>query len=583
MSECTKRQGDPGPPGPLAPGSLRSEPHALRSVGLGAVIAVACVLAYSSALQGGFIWDDESYVTQNPKLGSLAGLGAIWSQVTEDYRHQYYPLTLTMFWVQHALWGLHPLGYHLTNVLLHAANAVLLWRLGVRLGVRGSWIAGAIFAVHPVYVQSVAWISELKNVLSGFFFLASLLAFLRFDETRPRDEGLAERSSGPGSPRVLGPDIRFYALGLVLFLAALLSKTATASLPIALGLGLWWKHGRLRWSDVLLLGPLVLVAATMIGGTMYLELEHGGAKTAVEPLGIWTRALVAGRSIWFYASTLLWPTSLSAIYPRWAVETWGLGQGLWLGGVVAVLAALRGLQYRWGRGPLAAALFFVLAVGPVSFASVAFMRLSLVADHWQYWGSMSLVLLGAAVGATLVARSPQPLLGPILAAFLIAGLGIATFRHAASYRDPIVFWENTVRKNSACWLAHHNLGVLLEQEGRPLDAITHLTIATNLRPQDPTAHTSLGIALARHGLTAHALAPLEQSLSLRPHDPATHYSLALALRAQGRPREAAAHFRRTLDLVPGHLQSLQALEALSVQCNGIVQVDPAVTDASQEP
>ncbi|MEE9211796.1 MAG: hypothetical protein V3U29_03995, partial [Phycisphaeraceae bacterium] len=231
-----------------------------------ALLVVMTLAAYIPAMHGGLIWDDDAYLTRDTRMESLGGLGRIWTDVVgEHYRHQYYPLTSSAFWVQHQLWGQRTFGYHLVNVLLHAANAVLLWRLLRTLRIPGAWVAAAIFAVHPVHVQSVAWITELKNVLSTLFFLSSALAFVRF---------FAPYGTEP--PTVLRPVGRpgqwtAYGVGLVLFVCALLSKTATCSLPLALLLVLWWKRDRLGWRDLLPLVPLAVIAAALVSMTVYLE------------------------------------------------------------------------------------------------------------------------------------------------------------------------------------------------------------------------------------------------------------------------------------------------------------------------
>lgn len=284
-------------------------------------------LAYLPALDAGFVFDDGMYLTENARMGSAEGLRRIWTEVIGgSYQHQYYPLTSSAFWLQHQLWGERPLGYHLVNVLLHAANAVLLWRLLRRLGVPGSWLVAAIFGVHPLNVQSVAWISELKNVLSTLFLLFSALVFvdwLRLDQQHEQEPSAVRR---PDPHLLSGPPGReptlplkgggLYALGLGLFVCALLSKTATCLLPVGLALVVWWKRGGMRRREVLGLGPLVLVGASFVAMTVYLESSYAGASGEAFSQTFLERFLVAGRAVWFYAGKLLWPGSLAVIYPR---------------------------------------------------------------------------------------------------------------------------------------------------------------------------------------------------------------------------------------------------------------------------
>ena len=258
------------------------------------------LLSYAPALDGGFVFDDSMYVTGDGRLETVSGLGEIWTEVGgPDYRHQYYPLTSSAFWVQYQWWGDRPVGYHLVNVLLHALNAVLLWRLLRRLGLPAAWLAAAVFAVHPVHVQSVAWISELKNVLSTAFFLSSMHLFVRY-------LGLVASRSPAGWVT--------YGLGVALFVCALLSKTATCLLPAALLLVVWWKRGRVDRRSLLAVAPLVVLGAAFVLMTVYLESHYRAHGAAYAHSGL-ERLLIAGRALWFYAAKLAWPAKLALIYP----------------------------------------------------------------------------------------------------------------------------------------------------------------------------------------------------------------------------------------------------------------------------
>src|SRR6266404_4754785 len=195
-------------------------PRALAWLGA-ATLSALTILAYLPASQGGFIWDDDRYVTHNYLLTAPDGLRRIWLSL--DAPSQYFPLTYTVLRVEHSLWGLHPSGYHWTNILLHLANAFLVWALLARLKIRGAWLAAAIFALHPIQVESVAWISELKNVLMGFFFLLTLIAWTIYVDLRPRWRYV------------------FYLAALAFCLLALCAKSIACTLPAALLLILWLK------------------------------------------------------------------------------------------------------------------------------------------------------------------------------------------------------------------------------------------------------------------------------------------------------------------------------------------------------
>jgi hypothetical protein len=272
----------------------------------GGLIILLVFLAYLPALRGGFIWDDDDYVTQNPTLHDLGGLQRLWFKVGAV--PQYYPVVHTTFWLEHHLWGLDPFGYHLVNVLLHATAAILLWQVLLRLRIRGAWLAAVIFALHPVCVESVAWITERKNVLSAVFYFAAAMAYLRF-------AGLEEA--------VTSNRRRWYCYwgALVLFMAAMLSKTVTCSLPAALLLVCWWKKDRVQRGEILPLLPFFVIGVAAGLVTTWVEKYHVGAQGADWSFTFAGRCLIAGRSLWFYAGKLVWPVHLTFIYPRWKIET----------------------------------------------------------------------------------------------------------------------------------------------------------------------------------------------------------------------------------------------------------------------
>jgi hypothetical protein len=284
-------------------------------------------VAYQPTWHAGFIgWDDDSYVTDERALRSLGGLERIW--VKPGTTPQYYPLVFTTFWAEYHVWKLQPFGYHLVNILLHGLNAVLLWFVLRRLKIPGSWWAAAVFVLHPVGVESVAWITELKNTQSGVFFLLSMLCFLRFRPLNGRD-----------AVRVC--DWRDYPLALVLFLCALLSKTATCPVPAVLALLIWWKTGRFGKRDALELTPLFVLGVASGFMTIWMEKQYTGVVRGAEwSLSLAQRCLVAGRALWFYAGKLFWPRDFTFIYPRWEVDA-SAGMSVRDGNGVAYLSAGR--------------------------------------------------------------------------------------------------------------------------------------------------------------------------------------------------------------------------------------------------
>ncbi len=491
------------------------------------LLVLLAILAYLPALDAGFIIDDTLYVTGDVRMEMPGGLGRIWTEVVgPQYKHQYYPMTSTAFWVQHQFWGDDPFGYHLVNVLLHAANAVLLWLVLGRLAMPGAWIAAAIFAVHPVHVQSVAWVAELKNTLSAMFFLASAFVFVGWFRREPR--------TWPG-----------YALAMLLFVGALLSKSATCLLPAALLVVLWWKQPRLERRDLLALAPLVVVGLTFVLVTVYLEAVHAGAAGGGFSQSAVERGLVAGRAVWFYAGKLLWPAELIFIYPRWAVDAGAWWQYLFPASAIGVLAALWWQRARIGRGPFAATAFFFLAVVPMAFVNVAFTRLSWVSDHWQYWASMGLIALAAGTAATYRGRWL-----PAAATLVIGVLALRTWDRCLDYESPERLWRDTVARNPDAWLAHNNLANALQQQDRFDEAEAGYREAIRLNPDFMKAHYNLANALQARGELYSATVHFEHAIRLDPEFADAYYNLGNALRMSGRLGEAIERYRVAVMLKP---------------------------------
>jgi tetratricopeptide (TPR) repeat protein len=520
----------------------KTNPKSVISKNFGSVGLIFCatILAYLPALRGAFIWNDSDYVTATA-LRSLSGLARIWTEVGAT--QQYYPLLHSAFWVQHLLWGDHPMGYHIVNVLLHAASAVL-FALVLRQLFSGflppaydgaEWLAALLFALHPVNVESVAWISEEKNTTSLAFYLAAALFYLRFDETR---------RSGT------------YATALALFAVSLSFKTVTATLPAAILVVIWWKRGRIDWRrDVAPLVPWFALGAAAGLFSSWVERKFVGAQGAGFEISAAGRILVAGRAIWSYVGTLVWPFGLNFIYPRWKVDPSVGWQWLFPVGVVVAVAALWALRRRT-RAPLAAFLFFAGSLFPaLGFVNLYGARYSWVWDHWQYLPDLGLIALGAAgltAGWRLVAPN-LPGLGVGLAAALAVLLGSLTWAHCGMFHDDGTLYRMTIERNPGSWFAHNNLGNLLSHmPGRASDAIAEYEETLRIDPDFAEAHSNLGIVLASlPGRLDDAIAQYEQALRIKPDLAEAHANLGIALaRLPGRLDEAIAQFEEALRIVP---------------------------------
>jgi Flp pilus assembly protein TadD len=501
-------------------------------------IVLAVLVAYWPALQGGFIWDDDDYVTHNQALRNLHGLQEIW--FNPGATPQYYPLAHTTFWLEYHLWGLTPLGFHVVNVLLHTLGSLLLWRVLAQLKVPGAWLAAAIFALHPVQVESVAWITERKNVLSAVFYFLATLAYLRFANLENKDTTGKQRWY-------------FYSSAFALFVAALLCKTVTCSLPVALLLVLWWNKGRLRLPEILPLIPFFLIGLCLGLVTAWLEKQHVGAHGADWSLTLTERCLVASRAVCFYLAKLICPVRLIFLYPRWEMNPGLWWQWLFPTAVVGGLAGLWLARIRIGRGPLVAALFFVSTLAPaLGFVNVYPMRFTFVADHYQYLACIGPIALFAGVAAHFSQKwrmNPASQYAPALLLLLV--LATLTYRQARNYQNLETLWRDTLAKNPAAWMAHTNLGWLLTAQGNLAEAESHYREALRLKSDNEDAHYDYGNMLVKAGRFDEATAQYRQALQLNPADAEVWNNLGVVLYQEHRTPESVACFRQAIHYKPG--------------------------------
>jgi tetratricopeptide (TPR) repeat protein len=491
-------------------------------------IAVAAVIAFGPALHGGWLWDDDVYVTNNLLLTAPDGLRRIWFSL--DSPSQYFPLTYTTFLVERLFWGLDTFGYHAVNLLLHVANAYLVWLVLAALEVPGAWLAAGIFALHPVQVESVAWITERKNVLSGFFFLLSLRAWIK---TLDPAEKLPDRA---------------YAASFAYYLLALFAKTTACTLPAALVIAAWMKGARFDRKRVLQLASYLAGGVGMGVITIWWEKHQQGTQGASFSLTHLQAVLVSARALWFYAGKLVWPVGLSFSYPRWDPRPDAWTQWLWPG----ALAVLGGaLAWLWRRGRPQAAyafLFFAATLSPLlGFIPLFTFRYTYVADHYQYMACAALIaLFSAAVAVKFWPEDAKtPRFHPAVLV-LFAVLVALTAKRSAAFGDAEALWRDTIAASPDSWMAYDNLGCVLMDKGQLAESEADLRKSVALKPDEYRTRYNLGNLLVKAGRKEEALASYGEALRLEPDHIKSLFASAGLLVELGRDDEAAAFYRRGL-------------------------------------
>ena len=493
---------------------------------LGLLVAI-CYLP--AMLWGGFVWDD-SILTDSKPVRDISGLRQIWFSPSDIEREKHYwPLVYTTFWLEHKLWGFEPTGYHIVNVLLHLANTLLVWHLVRRLAVPGAWVVAAVFAVHPLHVESVAWIIERKDVLSGLFYLAAALAWMRFVEQPRRG---------------------WYVCSLVLYAAGLLSKSIVVTLPVALLIWHWWKQSRVTSTDLLRLVPFCAVGLAIVVGDLSFYQSMGASSL---DYSLTERTLIAARALWFYAGKLLWPSALAIIYPLWDIRVsdplaWG-----YLIAAIVLVVVLWHFRHQLGRGPLAGALFFVVTLSPVlGFVDHGYMQYAFVADRFKYLagiGGMAVVIGPATYG---VRRLPdlwqKGALGVV--AVVIVVLGLLTWRQASIYRDDETLNRHIIALNPQARSAHLNLGSSMSKQGRYAEALKAARVAVDQRPDYFKAYVLLGAILSALDRFEEAETHLRRAIALDPQEKGAYLNLGDVLYNQGRYEEALDATRVAIEQAP---------------------------------
>ena len=493
-------------------------------------LAIALVLVtlavYIPAMRAGFIWNDDE---QGSLVGNVVlqerGLYRVWF-TTESIN--YWPVVWTSYWLEYQFWELDPTGYHVVNVLVHAANALLIWRILLFLKIPGAWLAALLFAVHPVNVESVAWVTQRKNLLCLFFFLLTSISYLRFTDDGRR---------------------AWYGLAAVTFVLAMLSKGAAAPLPMVLLLCVWWRRGRVTVNDVKDSVLFFVIAAVISLIEIRFQYLHAIGEDVVRDDRFLARLVGAAWVVGFYLYKAVLPINLSFVYPRWQIDL-----ANWLSyvpGLLLLAVVVLSFRYRrkWGRALLYALGYCILMLLPVlGFFDIYFMKYSFVADHYQYLSIIAIIALIVAVGRQVLQRfaSNGEWLASVVSLPVVVVLFSLTWQQSLLYQSSESIWRDTLDKNPKAWMAHNNLGTMLELQGKRDLAIYHYRQALIIKPDHIKAYNNLGNALAAQGDYEGAVEQFHKALALMPRNARAHINLGNVRLAQGRLDEAIEHYEQVL-------------------------------------
>lgn len=500
---------------------------------------------YSPTLSNSFIWDDDFHLTQNPFLMDIEGMKRIWFDLRA--LPQYYPMISTSFWIEHKIWGFDPFGYHAGNILIHCINSFLIWRILVVLKVRGSFLAATIFAIHPVQVETVAWISERKNLLSGLFYFLSLYTFIRFYDPSKINETFESND------RV--KSFSTYIISLVFFIFALLSKTVMCSLPAVILVIFWWKQNRVSKKVLLLTAPFFIIGLSFAFLTVWLEQFNAGAIGDEWEFSLIQRFLIAGRALWFYIEKLAFPFPLIFTYPRWSIDDSIWWQYLYPIAFLALLLILAFLRNVIGRGPLAGTLLFSGTLFPaLGFFNLYPMKFSFVADHFQYMACIGMIVPFSCGISMLSDRYRQSMVWCFWIIYLSL-LGILAWNQSHVYKNTISLWQDTVEKNPGAWMAHYNLGLEYANSGKDYLAVRSYESAIKNKPDYYEAYYNLGNTYRVLGMIEESAESYQSALSINPEHVKCWVNLGLVLGQLKKNEEAVIALRKAIELKPDYVNA----------------------------
>ncbi len=508
---------------------------------LGALVIFALIfVVYRPILPGVFLMDDARLIgVDNPLVNGTFTPWTIWFQTD-------FTLATFGWWVEALVFGKNPAGYHLVNMVLQAISGILLWRLLARLKIPGAWLAAAVFVIHPVCVNSVARVAELKNTLSLPFYLFSFIGYLHYESLALYPEDGIQ----PENHRLRNRATLWYVVSMAAYVLALLAKTTAVMFPVVLLFCAAWQRSRITRRDVSHTVPYFIVALAFGLMTVWFQ-KHQALVTAGQallPASFAERLAGAGQDFWFYLGKALLPVNLSVVYYRWRIDAGALSSYLPDILVCAIFVLCWLFRRSWGRHALFGLGCYTVTLLPVlGFFDAQFLTMWRVSDHLQYKPMIAIVALATAGFAVLLRNKT---LYPCAAAGLLLTLAVLTFDRAQVFATEEGLLRDTLAKNPAAWAAHNDLGVILAKRGNFADAITHFSTSLQFNPDNVDAHLNLAHALALQGKFGEAETHLLAALKIKPDDPELHKEFARILETQGENQKAIQHLQTALIFSP---------------------------------
>ena len=500
-------------------------------------IILLTLLIYFSSLTNGFIWDDDDYVTNNFSIQKTEGLKEIWFSYKTP---QYYPMVFSSFWLEHKLWGLDPTGYRAVNLIFHIFNALLVYIILLVLYRPLALPAALIFAVHPVQVETVAWITERKNIFGAFFYLLTTFFYIRFYDTQRKLD---------------------YGLALLSFILALLSKSVTSTFVIVPLLVRWWQGHKFRMLDLIQLVPFGLLGMLAGLNTVYLEVVRVGAAGSTWSLPLLGKIVLPGKIILFYVYKLAFPTELIFFYPRWHIDPSVPWQWLPIACVASILGLLYFYRAKIGRGAFALFLCFVASLFPaLGFFNVYPMMYAYVADHFQYIASISMIILLCASAGFVAQRmvfdrfaldsKTRRMVYVCALVLIVSFLGFKSYSYTKAFENRETLFADVIQKNPGAWMAHNNLGMVYISQGKISQAVDRFQATLKIKPKDCTALNNLGNIHKAQGLWEKAREAYETCLAADPTYATAYNNLGLVHVHSGDLQQARDLFEKAVALDP---------------------------------